>query len=87
MSNIAQGFDRHRDPEFLCFLRVAKASCGEVRAQAYVAFDQHSISDGQFESLLAKSAEAGGAIRRLQESIEGTSPGTRDPGRGTEQCS
>jgi len=81
MSNIAEGFDRHRDSEFLYFLRVAKASCGEVRAQTYIAFDQRYINDAQLESLLAKSAQASGAIRRLQESIE--RPGTRDPGPGT----
>ena len=80
MNNIAEGFDRQRDTEFLFFLRMAKASCGEVRSQSYVAFDQQYIDDGSLQLLLTKTAEASGAIRKLQQSIE---RGTRDPGPGT----
>jgi four helix bundle protein len=83
MSNVAEGFDRHRDPEFLYFLRIAKASCGEVKSQSYAAFDQMYIDDGGLQTLLKKASEAGGAICRLEESIENTEPGTRDRGQGT----
>ena len=40
MSNIAEGFERGTKDEFLYFLYVARGSCGEVRAQSYVAIDQ-----------------------------------------------
>ena len=40
LSNIAEGFERGGDREFLQSLAVAKGSCGEVRAQLYVAYDQ-----------------------------------------------
>ena len=44
LSNIAEGFERGGDKEFLQFLAVAKGSCGEVRAQLYVALDQGYLS-------------------------------------------
>src|SRR5205085_6569466 len=49
LSNIAEGFERDGDKEFLQFLSMAKGSCGEVRAQLYVARDQHYLPDTQFD--------------------------------------
>jgi four helix bundle protein len=43
MSNIAEGFERGGNQELVQFLYVAKASCGEVRSQVYVALDQNYL--------------------------------------------
>src|SRR5438046_8792547 len=57
LSNIAEGFERGGDREFLQFLAIAKGSCGEVRAQLYVALDQDYLSEGQFNMLRDHATE------------------------------
>jgi len=65
LSNIAEGFERDGDKEFLQFLSLAKGSCGEVRAQLYGACDQEYINDAQFQKLIEKAIEVSRLIAGL----------------------
>ncbi len=69
-SNIAEGFERNTDKEFIYFLYVAKASAGEVRSQIYLALDLNYISIEISENLLNDITEIskllGGFIKYLE---------------------
>jgi four helix bundle protein len=72
VSNIAEGFERDGDKEFLEYLFVAKGSCGEVRAQLYLAMDYKYITEEEFSQLKMKALELNriisGLIKYLKQS-------------------
>jgi len=72
MSNIAEGYERGGDKEFIQFLSTAKGSCGEVKSDLYVALDQHYLSQVQFDPLYQRADEVSrlvaGFMKYLRES-------------------
>ncbi len=55
MANIAEGFSRKGDKEFIQFLFIAKSSASELQSHFYVALDQKYIDQSQFEELYEKA--------------------------------
>ena len=55
MANIAEGFGRYRNTEFIQYLRVASGSCAEVQSHLYIGLDADLISQEQFDTLQSQS--------------------------------
>ncbi len=51
MSNIAEGFSRRSNKEFVQFLFISKSSATEVQSEAYVALDQKYINQEAFDGI------------------------------------
>jgi four helix bundle protein len=51
MSNIAEGFSRRTNREFIQYLFISKSSATEIQSEAYVALDQKYITQRTFETI------------------------------------
>lgn len=65
MSNIAEGFGRGGNKEFIQFLSTAKGSASEVQAQLYVALDAGNINQEQFQILYSETEKTSRMIAGL----------------------
>jgi four helix bundle protein len=64
-SNIAEGFERKRNKDFIKFLYYAKGSSGEVRTQLHIARDLAYLSDEDFDEITIKTNLLSAKIGKL----------------------
>lgn len=64
-SNIAEGFERESNKEFIRFLYIAKASCGELRTQLYLSKSIGIIGDEVSTKLLEQTRKISAMLYKL----------------------
>jgi four helix bundle protein len=72
MSNIAEGYERGGNQEFIQFLAIAKGSGGEVRCQLYVALDQGYVKRDEAEALIDQHKKLSIMIHKFMEHLKGS---------------
>ena len=73
MANVAEGFARKSNKEFMQFLFISKSSAAEVQSQLYVALDQQYITHDTFDKIYSQAEKVSklnsGFIKYLKSTI------------------
>jgi len=73
-SNIAEGFERRGNREFVSFLWIAKGSTAEVSSQLYHLKDLGMIDQAAFDEIYGKCKLISASIYKLIQSITESDP-------------
>jgi hypothetical protein len=71
--NVAEGFEREGDREFIQFLSQAKGSCGELRSHLWLLNDLGYLEPDEFERLCLQAMELSRLISALMKYLRTSS--------------
>ncbi len=72
MANIAEGFSRRGNREFIQFLFISKSSAAELQSHLYVSLDQGYIEKAEFEQLYEKADKIQRQLSSLIKYLDST---------------
>ena len=65
MSNIAEGFSRKSNKEFIQYLHIAKGSCAELRTQMYLSIEVGIVNKTLGKDLMEKTRKISAMLYKL----------------------
>lgn len=68
-SNVAEGYERNSNKEFIRFLNIAKGSCGELRTQLYISRKLQFLTKSDFDQLIAESKQISAMLHGLAKAV------------------
>ena len=77
MSNLAEGFAKETDKEFLRGLWISKGSAAEVQSLTYAALDQNYITKAQQEGIYKQAEKVASLISGMIKYLQKSSPSKR----------
>jgi len=85
MANIAEGFVRRSDKEFIQFLFIAMSSAAEVQSHLYVALDQGYVNETKFQEVYEQADKTARMISALIKYLRSTQTKSTKQKRPTKQ--
>ena len=79
MSNIAEGFMRQTNKEFIVFLGYSLRSSAEVQSQLYAALDLHYVNEHAFNLLTEQCGKVAKMLQGFIRYLRTSKPSTNQP--------
>ena len=76
-SNVAEGYERNSNKEFVRFLNIAKGSCGELRTPLYISRKLDFLKKADFDQLIGESKEISAMLHGLSRAVLKRAPANK----------